>query len=157
MKKLTLIIGVLVFSLGSTFAQITVDNEGAKAIGEAFTKERKAIVASLIDLQGEDSVKFWNIYDIADVERIANGKVRFKLYEKYESEYESLDDKETTSLVKEMIKIVNVDNKRIIKHHSQINKALGAKIAGQYYQIEMYLQATVRLFYLNQIEFIGEE
>lgn len=156
-RKITLFIGVLVFSLGSAFAQITVDNEGGKAIQEAFGKERRVIVSSLIDLQGEDSVKFWSIYDSAEVDRLANGDKRFVLYKKYQSEYNTIGDKETSGLVGDMMKIVSNDNKRILSNYSKISKSIGVKTAGQYYQLEMYLQATTRLFYLNQMEFIGEK
>lgn len=158
MKKVILLISVIVFTVVSVFAQLeNASKEQLSVIGETFGNDKRAIVASLIQLQGEDSVTFWKLYEKFDVERKELGSIRFEVFKKYQTNYESLNDESTNEIIKEMMQIVADDNKRIISHHTQLNKALGGKVAGQFYQIEMYLQATVRQFYFNMTKFVGEE
>lgn len=158
MKKASLLISILVLTIASSFSQLSqASNEQISAYQDAFGKDKRVIVSTLIQLHGEDSITFWGIYDKLQLERKEFGLKRIELYKEYKAEYESLNDESTNKIVKEMMQIVAKDNKMIIKHHSQIDKALGGIIAGQYYQIEMYLQATIRQFYFNQLEFIGAE
>ena len=158
MKKVILLISVIAFTVVSAFAQLeNSSKEQVSAIQEAFGKDKRAIVASLVKLQGKDSVTFWGLYDNFEAERMEFGLKKVELFKKYKAEYESLDDKSTNELVNEMMQIVDKDNKMIIKHHSHINKALGGIVAGQFYQIEMYIQASVRQFYFDQLDFIGAE
>ena len=152
-KKITLLISVMVLTVVSTFAQLEhTSDEQISAYQDAFGKDKKIVVASLIKLEDADSAKFWTLYDELQIERKEFGLKRVELFKKYKQDFSSLDNESMNKLVKEMMSLVDKDNKMIIKHHNQINKAVGGVVAGQYYQIEMYLQASIRQFYFNMID-----
>lgn len=154
MKKINVLLGVLLLATSSLFAQS--NNEEVEFIQSILGMEKKEIVAEFITLEDENATNFWAEYDQYEVERKAQGKKRIDLLNKYADNYLKLDDTKTEEIMKEMIALGSGYNKLINKYYKRIKKASGIKAAGQFYQLEIYIQSAIRISIMEQIPFLGE-
>jgi hypothetical protein len=152
MKKL-LVIAVMFVS----FASVAQSNkEDVDLIQSIYGKEKKAIVAEFIKLEGAQSDAFWKLYDEYENERKVLGKQRIALLERYASSYMTLDDANTDQLMKDMIALGTKTDKLIGTYYGKMKKASGVKAAAQFAQLESYLLSVIRANIFENIPFIGE-
>ena len=152
-KKSILLVSLLMIGLIS-FGQ--TQKEEIELFQSIFGMEKKAIVSDIVKLEGEKAKGFWTIYDEYETARKEHGQKRMVSLQNYIMNYENMDDKRSEETVDDMIKLGNEYNKLIQKYYKQINKAFGAKTAGQFYQLETYFQSVIRLTIMEQVPFIGE-
>lgn len=152
MKKL-LFIAVMFVSLAS-FAQS--NKEDVDFIQSIYGKEKKAIVAEFIKLEGAQADAFWKLYDEYETQRKELGKQRISLLERYANSYMTLDDATTDKLMKDMIALGAKTDKLINTYYGKIKKASGVKAAAQFAQLESYLLSVIRANIFENIPLIGE-
>ena len=152
MKKL-LVIGALFMSFAG-FAQS--NKEDVDFIQSIYGKEKKAIVAEFINLEGAQKDAFWKLYDEYETQRKALGKQRISLLERYANSYMTLDDATTDKLVKDMVSLSAKNDKLIGTYYGKMKKASGVKAAAQFTQLEFYLLSVIRANIMENIPFIGE-
>lgn len=152
MKRI-LILAALCFS---TIAYAQSNKEDVDFIQSIYGKEKKAIVADFIKLEGAQKEAFWKLYDEYETKRKELGKKRVALLEKYAASYSSMNDATATEITKETIKLGAETDKLIATYHKKMEKASGAKAAAQFYQIEAYFLSVIRASILESIPFIGE-
>ena len=152
MKKLLFIWAVCV----SMVATAQSNKEDVDFIQSIYGKEKKAIVADFIKLEGAQKDAFWKLYDEYETKRKELGKKRVALLEKYAANYGSMDDATTTQVIKETAALGAQTDKLIAAYHKKMAKAAGAKAAAQFFQIEAYFLSSIRVAILESIPFIGE-
>lgn len=152
MKNLLLIAALFISVAG--FAQS--NKEDVDLIQSIFGKEKKAIVAEFIKLEGAQSDAFWKLYDEYETQRKELGKQRISLLEKYTNSYMTLDDATTDQLMKEMMTLGVKTDKLIYTYYGKIKKVSGVKAAAQFAQLETYLLSIIRSTIFENIPFIGE-
>ncbi len=152
MKKLLLLAAICLSTVG--FAQS--NKEDVDFIQSIYGKEKKAIVAEFVKLEGAQKDAFWKLYDQYETERKELGKKRIALLEKYAAGYGSMDDAAVSQNIKETAALGVKTDKLIATYHKKIEKAAGAKAAAQFFQIEAYFLSTIRAAILESIPFIGE-
>lgn len=153
MKKLFILFAAV---LGFGYTQAQSNIEEVKIFQELFGSEKKALVAEFIKLDGPAKDAFWTLYDQYETERKELGLARVDLLKKYAENYLTLDDVKTNEIMKEMISLASKHEKLITTYYNKINKAVGAKSAGQFYQLEGYFLSVIRVAILDEIPFIGE-
>ena len=149
--KLTLALLVLPIAIS---AQSNV--EEVDYIQSIFGMEKKAIVADFINMDGASKDAFWTIYDQYEAERKVLGKRRLALLNEYAKSYDNLDDEKIEALAKSSNKQVKLDEDLRFKYYTKLKKEAGVKQAAQFYQLEGYFNAAVRMSILESIPFIGE-
>ncbi len=152
MKKILIAVTLLISTVG--FAQS--NKEDVDLIQSIYGKEKKAIVAGFVQLEGAQKDGFWKLYDEYEVERKELGKKRVSLLEKYATNYGTMDDATTDALMKEMTGLGVKTDKLIGTYYEKIKKASNVKAAAQFVQIESYLLSAVRVKIFESIPFIGE-
>lgn len=152
MKKL-LFLAVICLPLVSVAQS---NKEDIDLIQSIYGKEKKTIVSDFIKLEGAQKDAFWKLYDEYETKRKALGQKRVSLLEKYASNYASLDDATTSQIIKETVSLGAETDKLIATYHKKIEKAVGAKPAAQFYQLEVYLLSAIRTSIFESIPFIGE-
>jgi hypothetical protein len=151
----TLITFTLVFSfVGAAFAQS--NKEDIDIIQSVFGKEKKAIVASFVQVDATNQAAFWKLYDEYETERKALGKERIALLERYAQGYATLDDATTDKIITDLTKLQASTDKLVAKYYGKVKKAVGVKPAAQFFQLEAYLLTMVRAAILDSIPMIGE-
>ncbi len=152
MKKILIAVALLISTLG--FAQS--NKEDVDLIQSIYGKEKKAIVAGFIQLEGAQKDAFWKLYDEYEVERKELGKKRVAMLEKYAGNYSTMDDATTDAIMKEMTGLGVKTDKLIGTYYEKIKKGSTVKAAAQFVQIESYLLSAVRVKIFESIPFIGE-
>jgi Spy/CpxP family protein refolding chaperone len=152
MKKLLILVAVCF----STVAFAQSNKEDVDFIQSIYGKEKKAIVADFVKLEGTQKDAFWKLYDQYESERKALGKKRIALLEQYAAGYGTMDDAAISKNIKETAELGMQTDKLIQSYHKKIEKAAGAKAAAQFFQIEVYLLSSIRAAILESIPFIGE-
>lgn len=125
-------------------------------IQSIFGMEKKAIVADFIELDGAAKDAFWTLYDQYETERKELGKRRLALLNDYAKNYDNLTDEKIDELAGSSNKQAGLDQGLRYKYYKKLKKEAGAKAAAQFYQIEGYFTAAIRISILESIPFIGE-
>jgi|SRR5688572_27885314 len=152
MKKLLIFVTICLPAIA--FAQS--NKEDVDLIQSLYGKEKKAIVAEFIKLEGAQKDAFWKLYDEYETKRKELGKKRVALLEKYATNYATLDDATTKQIINETIALGAATDKLIATYFKKLEKASGVKAAAQFYELEAYLLSTIRASILENIPFIGE-
>jgi len=152
MKKMLILLSICL----STVAFAQSNKEDVDFIQSIYGKEKKAIVADFVKLEGAQKDAFWKIYDQYESERKELGKKRVALLENYAKNYGTMDDAAISKNIKETAALGLQTDKLIQSYHKKIEKAAGAKAAAQFFQIEVYLLSQIRAAILESIPFIGE-
>jgi hypothetical protein len=132
------------------------NKEDLDIIQSVFGKEKKAIVASFVQIDATNQAAFWKLYDEYETERKALGRDRIALLERYALGYATLDDPSTDKIITDLIKLQGSVDKLTAKYYGKIKKAVGVKPAAQFFQLEAYLVTMVRAAILDSIPMIGE-
>lgn len=153
MKKLLIAALVLLVSTAG-FAQS--NKEDIDVIQSLYGKEKKAILAGFVTVEGAQKDAFWKLYDEYETKRKELGKQRVALLEKYAANYGTMDDATTDKLIKEMTALSVKTDKLIGTYYAKMKKSAGVKTAAQFVQFEAYVLSVVRASIMESIPFIGE-
>ena len=151
-KVLSLFVGVLLF--GAANAQ----NSGSEVemFQSIFSMEKKAMVAEFLNLSDTEAGPFWDLYNAYESERADLGKRRITLLQNYVDQYNTLDDESGSELLAEAMKLQISRDKVKNKYTNKIKKAVGAKRAAQFYQLENYIDSAINLYLMDNLPFVGE-
>lgn len=153
MKKLFLVL-ILAVSAGS-FAQ-AVAKEDIEIIQSVYGKSKADLVKNYMGLSGAQETEFFAVYDQYEAERKVLGQKKIQLINDYANNYSNLTDEKADQLAQANLKN-NLDfDKLHSKYYSKCKKAIGAKNAAKFMQLEIYLQTTILSEIQNSIPFIGE-
>ena len=153
MSKQILIIACLLASF-TTMAQS--NKEDVDFIQSIYGKEKKAVVAEFIQLEGAQKDAFWKLYDEYETKRKELGQQRVALLERYAKNYTTLDDATTDQITKDMMSLGAKTDKLITTYYGKLKKASTIKAAAQFVQIESYLLSEVRTAIFESIPLIDE-
>ena len=152
MKKIFFLAAICVSAIVSAQS----NKEDIDLIQAAYGKDKKAIVAEFIQLEGAKKDAFWKLYDQYETERKTLGKKRIALLENYAANYGSMSDAAISKNIKETAALGLKTDQLISTYQQRIEKAAGAKAAAQFFQLEVYLLSAIRTSILENIPFIGE-
>lgn len=154
MKKLLFIVFAALMITPVAKAQTNV--EEIDFFQSIFGSEKKALVGEFINLDGEASKAFWDLYDAYETERKSLGKERIALLDKFADEYEGMTDEQADEMMKSFEKLGKANDKLVWSYYKKIKKATGSKPAAQFYHLENYFLSAIRLSILESIPVIGE-
>ena len=149
----------IVFIAGLFVAQVAFAQNMNSEIDfyqSAYGVEKKQVVDNFMGLVAEDAKAFWEVYDRYEAERKAIGKARIDNIAEYAEQYDGITDEQADALTKKVIANRASQEKLFKKYYGQMKKAIGAKKALQFVQIEVYLQTAIQASILESIPFIGE-
>lgn len=140
----------------SAVATAQSNKEDIDFIQSIYGKEKKTIVADFIKVEGAQKDAFWKLYDEYEGKRKQLGQKRIALLERYANSYVDIDDATTSQIVKETAALGLETDKLISTYHKKLEKAVGAKPAAQFFQLESYFLSAIRTAIFESIPFIGE-
>jgi hypothetical protein len=154
MKKCIAFCFLLICSSGIAIGQSNTNE--VELLQSIYGMEKKAIVEGFIKLDPARSEAFWGIYDTYEADRKALGKKRVELLSDYATNYGNMSDEKMDELVQMSLKQQKDHTKLIGSTYKKIKSSVGAKEAGQFYQLETYLLSAIRVEIYESIPFIGE-
>lgn len=121
-----------------------------------FSSEKRALTESFLKLNGTDANAFWEQYDAYEAERKGLADKRIALIEKYAEQYEGLTNDQATSLMNESFKLKGDRLSLRKKYFKKITKAVDAKTAAAFIQLEEYIATAISFDLYDSIPFVGE-
>ncbi len=151
MKQLLLLSLAIIMTLPS-FSQS--NKEEIDLIQAAFGMEKKAIVANFVKPSDAQKDAFWKLYDAYETERKELGKQRLDLLVQYGEQYMKMTSEQADAWTKEVIELQKKTDKLIGTYYHKIKGVSDGLVATQFYQIENYILATIRLQVLHEVPFV---
>ena len=153
MRIVTNLLFVAILALPNlTFAQ----SSEVDLLRKIFSAEKKALTEEFLQLSGSDANAFWDLYNAYETERTDLVDRRLGLIEDYADQYENLTNEQATALANRAFKIRSERLKLQQKYFKKISKAVDAKTAASFFQLESYIQAAVDFELYDAIPFVGE-
>ena len=140
MKKRILTLSLLAFVCSMVYAQQTE----TELIRSAFKLDKKAKVASFMQLPDSSAKKFWPIYNQYETERSAIGDRKIRLLEQYAKVYKNLNAVTAEKLWKESAAIQRSEIALREKYAGILKKSISATVAFNFYMVEDYIATAVK-------------
>ena len=153
MKNTTLLVSILLFAKLSIAQDINSELDYYQSV---YGKEKKAVVDHFMGLVAEQAKAFWAVYDKYEAERKEIGKNRIDNLTSYAEQYDGLTDDQADALTKKVLSNRSSQEKLYKKYFGQMKKAIGAKKALQFMQVEVYFQTAIQFAILSSVPFVGE-
>lgn len=155
MKKVILFAVILV-SATALKAQNAPTPDEIQLIQSAYGMEKRAIVEQYMKVSDGEKDAFWKLYEEYEVSRKAYGQKRVKNIVDYANNYATLTDEKAAELAKASLANQMEFTKLQQSTFAKMSKAMTAKRAAQFMQLESYLETIIRLKISDGIPFIGE-
>ena len=152
----TAILTLIVIIAPSSTVSAQTDKEEIEIFQALFGMEKKAIVSDFLKLDEQKGEAFWKLYDQYETERKALGQKRIKLIKHYAENYNSLTDEKIHELITDAMKQKSSLDNLINHYYRKIRIGSGSRVAGQFYQIEIYFLSAIRTSLFTSIPMIGE-
>jgi hypothetical protein len=121
-----------------------------------FSSEKRALTESFLQLNGTDANAFWEQYDAYEAERKGLADKRIALIEKYAEQYQGLTNDQATELTNESFKLKGDRLALRKKYFKKISKAVDAKTAAGFIQLEVYIATAITFDLMDSVPFVGE-
>ena len=153
MKKIVLSICIL---LSATAVSAQSAKDEVAFIRSIFGKEKKELIRQFMNLNQEESAKFWPIYDeyTAAQQKLADDRI--SAIGDYARQYSGLTDEQASSLANRIFKNDQAVLKLQNKYFKKMSKSLTPLKAAQFMQADQYIQTTIKSATQDLIPFIGE-
>jgi hypothetical protein len=143
MKSFTIVLAVALMLVASPAVMAQVQHEIALTRAEIQT-ERQALVAENLPLTEEQATAFWPLYRTYREEMAKLGDRLVALIEDYAKNYETMTDPQSSTMIKEFLKIQKEEIAIKTSWVPKFEKILPAKSVARFYQIENKLDLIVR-------------
>jgi hypothetical protein len=153
MKKIVVSFIFLVFAAITVQAQGTTELEIIKS---KYKLEKKEIVANFMKFSDEEATRFWPVYEEYESERTKLGNRRVELLKRYATQYQTMTDDEADDLVSDIFDLQEDILSLRQDYYSKIKKAMNARRAASFVQIEEFFENVIRLAIQSNIPFVGE-
>jgi vacuolar-type H+-ATPase subunit D/Vma8 len=156
MKKM--IIGLALLLSVSLYAQST--DTYVELLRSNLQMEKKTIIAEAMELNAEQSEKFWPIYNEFQLESSKLGDKKLAIIKKYAENYENLTNDIADDLIESSFDLDEDRTDLNKEYYKKIKKALNAKHAGKFIQlisrintlIDIQLSAEIPLLPIHDVE-----
>jgi hypothetical protein len=149
MKKITLLLVALLTFGGILTAQSA--KEELDLMQAAFGIEKKSMVSDFVRVDPAQKDAFWKLYDEYETTRKSLGVKRVELLKKYADNYDKLTIEFADSWSKEVLDLTKKNDGLLITYFNKIKKATNSVVALQFYQVESYILAGIRLSLLEEL------
>jgi hypothetical protein len=111
---------------------------------DAVRANRKALVATNMQLSDDEAKKFWPAYDSYQKDMNGVQDRMIKLIDQYAKSFKTMSDDEAMKLAKDYLEIESDRAKVRRDHLDEIAKAVPGKKVARFYQIENKMDAIIR-------------
>lgn len=109
------------------------------------SKERETLVKSSMQIKDRDKKTFWAIYGDYDKEMTALRDEQFALIKDYIDNYENLNDKKTSELLKASLKSQESRLALERKYYERISAEVTSEVASQFFEVNDQIEIMIRL------------
>jgi hypothetical protein len=154
MKKIALLIAVAL--IGGSYVHAQSGDPELDYIRKTYSKDKQTIVSEYMNLNTQDSAKFWPLYGAYEASRQQIATVRLNLISQYVNGYTQLTPETTDKLVRASFDNNIAQDKLNQDYYGKFKSAMGAVNAAKYMQLEIYLQTMWKAVVQSNIPLIGQ-
>ena len=151
MKKYFLIISALFLA---SFAGAQSNKEEIDLVQAAFGRDKKAVVADFVKPSAIQKDAFWKLYDEYETQRKELGRQRIDLLKQYADHYFDFTSDQADAWTKKVIELQKKTDNLIATYYGKVKAISDGIVATQFYQIENYFLAMIRMQLLQNVPFI---
>ncbi|MGD8413704.1 MAG: hypothetical protein PVF33_05705 [Candidatus Latescibacterota bacterium] len=119
--------------------------------------EKVAVITEVMAFTDAEAEAFWPIYREYDVELSKIYDQRVANIKKYAANYDTLDDTTADELIKTAFKVDEDRTKLLKSYYAKFKKALGAKRAARFIQLENQIDLLIDLQIAANLPLVGED
>jgi hypothetical protein len=153
--KQYIIITFALFLASFTYSQS--NKEEVDLIQAAFGMEKKAIVANFVQLSDTQKDAFWLLYDEYETKRKELGRERIDLLQQYAEQFMTMTGEQADEWTKKVIELQGKTDKLIAAYYEKVKGISDGIVATQFYQIENYILAIIRMQILQEVPFVVKQ
>lgn len=151
MKKYILSIAVL-FMASLAYSQS--NKEEIDLLQAAFGMDKKAMVNHFVQPSEDQQEAFWNLYDEYETKRKDLGKQRIELLEQYAAQYMTMTSEQADAWTTRVIALQKSTDDLIVTYYKKVKGISDGIVATQFYQIEHFILAMIRMQILQEVPFV---
>lgn len=155
--RLTMILSVLIAATGAVAQTATTDagtDTDIALLRSDVQAQRNDVVAHTMQLNDTDAKNFWPLYREYVSKEQAIGDQRVSAIKDYASQYDTMNDAQADGLVDRMLKFDKSRMQLRADYYPKFKKAIGAKQAAKFLQVDNRLNLLVDLQIANAIPII---
>ena len=144
MRKFTLMI-LASLMLAAIVAPAFAQTDLIELMRSDLRTEKMAIVTRAMQLTEAQSELFWPVYKEYETDMVKLNDERVALIKEYAASYDTMTDDIAKGLIDRSFKLQESRNKTIKKYVGKMTKALDAKTAARWAQVELTLASAIDL------------
>lgn len=137
-----------------SFGYSQTNNEEIDLVQAAFGMDKKSIVTDYVNPSESQKEVFWTIYDQYETLRKELGKQRIDVLVQYADQYLKMTPEQANEWSLKAMELQKKTDKLIEVYYHKILIETDGIIATQFYQIENYILAMIRMELLHEIPFV---
>lgn len=114
------------------------------------------IISDAMDFTDQEGSAFWPVYRDYANEQQKLGDKKFQIIKDYAQNYDQMDDAKAVDLTSRMAELDKAALENRVAYWPKFEKALGAKRAAKFLQVDRRLNLMIDLELTSQIPIIGE-
>ena len=146
---------VVLFAVGPLVLSAQTTDAEADAVANLLGVQKREAISKLVPVTGQDSLKFWKIYDEYQAGNKGTAKNRLHLYEGTALSYAHMTPAVADSLAQLYFANRMDQEKSLETYYKKIKTATNAVTAFEFYQAEIYLLTMLRAQIMHQIPMYG--
>jgi hypothetical protein len=111
-------------------------------------------VADFVKVSPAQKDAFWKLYDEYETQRKALGRERIDLLKQYADHYFDFTSEQADQWTKKVIALQKKTDDLITVYYGKVKTISDGIVATQFYQIENYILATIRMKILQNVPFL---
>jgi hypothetical protein len=120
-------------------------------------RDQKAeIMGAVMQLNAEESAKFWPIYSEYDAELTKVNNLRVQNIQEYAQSYTQMTDEKADELIHNALTYQKQRSELLAKYYDQMKQSLGAITAARFLQVEHQLLLIIDLQIASSLPIVGE-
>jgi hypothetical protein len=151
MKKYFLLVAAVILT---SFAWSQSNKEEIDLVQATFGRDKKAVVADFVKVSPAQKDAFWKLYDEYETQRKALGRERIDLLKQYADHYFDFTSEQADQWTKKVIALQKKTDDLITVYYGKVKTISDGIVATQFYQIENYILATIRMKILQNVPFL---
>ena len=120
----------------------------------AFGMDKKAVVADFVKPAAAQKDAFWKLYDEYETARKELGKQRIALLQQYADHYLDMTNAQADVWTPKVIELQKKTDNLIVTYYNKVKLVTSPLVATQFYQIENYILAYIRMQILHNVPFV---
>ena len=120
-----------------------------------FKAEQVKYITDAMDLNDDESNKFWPIYREFDFEKTKIGDQKYMLIKNYAQLYQNMDNEKANEIINKLFNLQEKDLKLKKGYYKKIGKALSPLVAARFIQVINEIDNFVSVQVYSQLPLIG--